>query len=187
MLNLLKSAGVEMKNATRLAVCGIVTALSVVLLFLGGIAFFLAYAMPLIVGLFMVMLKSTFGTSSAWITYAATSALSFILVADKECMLMYVMFFGFYPIIQDSINKIRMAPVRYLIKFLMFNVLLFLVQLILVYVFGIPFLAEGEGKWVIVFFAVLMNVLFVFYDIILVNLSKIYKLKIENRIKRYFK
>ena len=92
-----KSAGVKMKNATRLAVCGIVTALSVVLLFLGGIAFFLAYAMPMIVGLFMIMLKSTFGTSSAWITYAATSSLSFILVADKECMLMYVMFFGFIP------------------------------------------------------------------------------------------
>ena len=55
-----------MKNATRLAVCGISTALCVVLLFFGGVSFFLAYAMPMLAGMFMIMLKSSFGASAAW-------------------------------------------------------------------------------------------------------------------------
>lgn len=176
-----------MKNATRLAVCGIVTALSVVLLFLGGLSFILAYTMPMLVGLFMIMLRRTFGTSSAWITYAAVSVLSFILVADKECMLMYVMLFGFYPIIQDYLNKIRVTPARAFIKLLIFNILLLAVQLLLIYVFGIPFLEEGEGKWLIALFAVLMNFLFVMYDKILIILKKIYETKLEKKIKKYFK
>lgn len=176
-----------MKSATRLAVCGIVTALSIVLLFLGGITFILAYTMPMLVGLFMIMLNRTFGKSSAWITYAATSALSFMLVADKECMLMYVMFFGFYPIVYEGLNKIRIKPLCVIVKLLIFNSLLSAVQLLLVFVFGIPFLEEGEGKWMIALFFVLMNILFLFYDRIITILAKLYEAKIENKIKKYFK
>lgn len=176
-----------MKNATRLAVCGISTALCVVLLFFGGASFFLAYAMPMLAGMFMIMLKSSFGASAAWITYVSTSVLSFLLVADRECVLMYIMFFGFYPIIQSSVNRIKIKAVQWVVKLLLFNVLVFLVQLILVYVFGIPFLEEGEGRWLILLFAALMNVLFVLYDIILSKLTAIYIEKLESRIKKYFK
>lgn len=175
-----------MKNATRLAVCGIITALSVVLLFFGGIAFVLAYIMPMFVGLLAIMLKRTFGAGSAWITYCATSILSFILVADKECMLMYVMFFGFYPIIHDNLNKLKITPLRIVVKFLMFNVSVFAAQLLLVYVFGIPFLEEGEGRWLIILFAVLLNVLFVMYERMLVSLTKLYEIKLEKKIKKFF-
>ena len=176
-----------MKNATRLAVCGISTALCVVLLFFGGASFFLAYAMPMLAGMFMIMLKSSFGASAAWTTYVSTSVLSFLLVADRECVLMYIMFFGFYPIIQSSVNRIKIKAVQWVVKFLLFNVLVFLVQIILVYVFGIPFLEEGEGRWLILLFAALMNVLFVLYDIILSKLTAIYIEKLESRIKKYFK
>ncbi|MDE6470997.1 MAG: hypothetical protein K2L19_08270 [Eubacterium sp.] len=176
-----------MKKAASLAVCGIITALSVVLLFFGGIAFVLAYIMPMLVGLFAIMLKRTFGAASAWITYAATSVLSFILVADKECMLMYVMFFGFYPIIHDSLNKIRITPLRATVKLMIFNITVSAAQLLLLYVFGIPFLEEGEGKWLIILFAVLMNILFIMYDRILVALTKLYEIKLEKKIKKFFK
>lgn len=176
-----------MKNASRLAVCGITTALSVVLMFLGGISFVFAYVMPMLVGLFMIMIKRTFGSASAWITYAATAVLSFILVADKECMLMYVMFFGFYPIIYESINKVKNTILRIALKLIIFNGLISAVQLILVYVFGIPFLEEGEGVWLISAFVLLMNFLFLFYDRILVSLTKLYEMKVEPKIKKYFK
>lgn len=176
-----------MKNATRLAVCGVVTALSVVLLFIGGISFLLAYIMPMTVGVIMIMLKTTFGNSSAWITYAATSLLSFFLVTDKECALMYIMLFGFYPMVQADINKLSNKALKFIIKILIFNVLLFSAQMILIYVFGIPFLDEGEGKWLIALFAALMNILFIVYDNLLVNINKLYIAKVEKRIKKYFK
>lgn len=163
------------------------TALSLVLLFLGGITFVLAYAMPMLVGLTMIMLKTTFGTKSAWITYAATSLLSFMLVTDKECMLMYVVFFGYYPIVRCGIERIKAKPAGMLIKLLLFNAALTACQLLLVYAFGIPFFEEGEGRYLIIVFALLMNCLFVIYDNMIGAVTKLYKLKIEKRIKRIFK
>ena len=86
---------INLKNSTKLAVCSLSTALGVLILFLGGITMVLAYAAPMFLGIIMIMLKRTFGTKSAWITFIATSLLSFILVTDKECMMMYVIFFGY--------------------------------------------------------------------------------------------
>lgn len=100
---------------------------------------------------------------------------------------MYVMFFGFYPIIYDGLNKIKISPLKIAVKFLIFNTAIFAAQFLLVYVFGIPFLEEGEGKWLIALFAVLMNVLFVMYDRILTALTKLYEIKLEKKIKKFFK
>lgn len=176
-----------MKKATTIAVCSIVTALSCLLLFFSGITFVLAYAMPMLVSIAMIMLRTTFDAKSAWITYIATSFLSFMLVADKECVLMYITFFGYYPIVKCSIDKIKAKPLRIILKLLLFNSMLTICQLILVYVFGIPFLDEGEGKYFIIVFAVLMNFLFIIYDYMIDAVTKLYKLKVEKRIKRLFK
>lgn len=176
-----------MKNAAKLAVCSISTAVSVVLMFFGGISFVLTYAMPMIVGLFMIMLCETFNKSTAVITYTATSLLSFILVSDKECFLMYVMFFGYYPIVRYSIEKLKNKPIKMILKLCIFNISLILCQLALIYVFNIPFLEEGEGKIFIIVFAVLMNFLFVLYERLLISLTILYKKKIEKRIKKLFK
>lgn len=49
----------------------------------------------------------TFGYGTAWITYVSTGLLSFFLVPDKECMLMYVLFFGYYTIVRQWIGRLR--------------------------------------------------------------------------------
>lgn len=176
-----------MKKALPVAVCGVITALSVVLMLVLGAAFIFSYILPMLLGMLMIMIKRTFSVSYAWLTYASTSLLSVFLVAEKECMLMYVLFFGFYPIINEGLNKITNKPLRALLKLVIFNSLISIVQILLVFVFGIPFLEDGEGKWFIILFAVLMNILFVIYDKLLLNLTLLYELKIEPKLKKYFK
>lgn len=173
------------KNSLKIAVCAVFTAMSVILLFIGGAAFVLVYLMPMITSLLMIILRKTFGVSAAMITYTATSILSFILVPDRECMLMYVLFFGYYPVIYPSLEKIK--ALKWAAKFLIFNSMVALIQLVLIYVFGIPFLEEGEGIFIIVIFAALMNILFVIYDFVIKNTFLLYEKKLEKRIKKYFK
>lgn len=173
------------KNSLKIAVCAVFTAMSVVLLFIGGAAFVLVYLMPMITSLLMIILRKTFGVSAAMITYTATSILSFMLVPDRECMLMYVLFFGYYPVIYPSLEKIK--ALKWVAKFLIFNSMVALIQLTLIYVFGIPFLEEGEGIFIIVIFAALMNILFVIYDFVIKNTFLLYEKKLEKRIKKYFK
>lgn len=176
-----------MKNSLKIAFCGIVTALSVVLMFFGGIITLLAYIMPMLAGVLMLIVKKTFGTSAAWITYASTSVLSFILVSDRECMLMYVMFFGFYPIIKSELEKIRSKGLVIVLKLLIFNVLMAAVQLVLIYIFMIPF---GDSESAVIFtllFIVLLNLLFVTYNLLLNKIFLIYQKKLEPRLKKLLK
>lgn len=176
-----------MKKTKVLALCSVITALSVVVMFLGGITFVLAYAVPMFVGAFTIMLNSTVSKSSAWITYFATSALSLILVADRECSMMYLTLFGYYPIIVSLFDKIRNSALKLIAKLIFFNIVFALCQLALVYVFGIPFLEEGEGRIIIIVFAVLMNFLFIIYDRMILKFTVVYKKSFEKKVKKLIK
>lgn len=176
-----------MKSAAKVAMCGICSALSVLVLFLGGIMTVFAYVAPMVTGIIMILLVSTFGYKSAWTTYIATSLLSFFLVPDKECMLMYVCFFGYYTIVREYLSKIKQSWISWIIKFLLFNISLVLANVILFYVFGIPFLAVDESKWLILLFALVMNILFIIYERLLRVMEMVYKLKIEKRVKKFIK
>lgn len=176
-----------MSPASKAAMCGMCTALSVLLLFLGGVLTIFAYICPMITGVIMIALVSTFGFSSAWITYFATSVLSFFLVPDKECMLMYVLFFGYYTIIRLFIEKIKLTPIKWIINLVIFNVALAAVNLLLFYAFGIPFDAAEDGKALFIIFWIAMNILFLLYEKLLKLLTALYKKKIEKRIRKIMK
>ena len=50
-----------MKNSVKIAVCGLSTALSVVLMFVCGFFYSLTYVAPLVLGFLMLMICKTFG------------------------------------------------------------------------------------------------------------------------------
>ncbi|MDE5973977.1 MAG: hypothetical protein K2G73_04825 [Eubacterium sp.] len=176
-----------MKNTLKAAICGISSALSVLLLFFGGASFVFAYIMPMVTGLIMIVLKRACGTPWAVTAFISVSFLSFMLVADRECVLMYILFFGYYPILHSSIEKIGSRLIKWIAKLSVFNVMITIVQLLLVYIFGIPFLEEGTGKIFVPVFALLMNIMFIIYDMLINRLTLLYKFKLEKRIKKYFK
>lgn len=179
---------IDLKNSLKTAVGGLCASLSVVLMFIGGTLSVLAYAVPMLLGLLMFIIKKTFGTRCAVGVYISVSLLSFLLVPDKECVLMYALFFGYYPIIKASIEKIKIKPLVYIAKFLVFNACITVAELISFYVFGIPFFDDGEfSSWLILAFAFMMNALFVLYDLMLGAFLKLYELKLEKQIKKLFK
>lgn len=179
---------IEVKPSIKVATCGICTAISVVLLFFGGVIYIFAYVVPIVLGLLMMMLKKTLKTSSAVSVYVATSILSFMIVPDKETVLLYIMFFGYYPIIKASLDKIKPKFLSVLVKILLFNVSLIAIELICVYVFGIPFFEDGAFSIsLLILFVFLMNFLFVMYEYILKHSLVIYERKLEKRVLRILK
>ena len=153
-----------MRPAAKVAMSGICTALSVLLLFFGGVVPVLAYVCPMLTGVLMVVLVRTFGYGTAWTTYVSTGLLSFFLVPDKECMLMYVLFFGYYTIVRQWIGRLRPRSVALGAECLLFNAALAAVNLLLVYVFAIPMDAVSSSKWFLVGFWLAMNLLFFLYE-----------------------
>ena len=176
------------KKSLRVAVCGLAAALSVTLMFFGGVVYVFAYAVPMLLGLISVMIKKTFGTPSAVFVYVAVSLLSLILVPEKESVMMFVLFFGYYPIIRESFEKIKSKVIRYVLKLILFNASLTVIELICVFIFGIPFFEDGVfSAGLLIGFAAVMNFVFVMYDFLLRMFLILYEKKIEKRIKKYIK
>lgn len=175
-----------MKNSKVIAYSGVATALSVVMLFLGSIFWVLGYTMPLVASLVMIILLDSISQKSALLTFVSTSIISFILLNDKECVLLYVLFFGYYPLIRDKINEIKPKFLSYLLKFITFNAAMVLTQVLCVYVFGIPF-DDMLGKWGIVVFVLCLNLVFVVFDKLYTLLLKLYRIKLKKKVEKYIK
>ncbi len=176
------------RKSIRAAVCGIAAALNVTLMFFGGVVYIFAYTVPMLLGLISVMIKKTFGVGSAALVYAASSILSFILVPDKECVLMFVLFFGYYPIVKSYFDKIKIKPLRFLSKLLVFNTSIAVIELLCVYLFHIPFFEDGVFSYALLIgFAAAMNFTFIMYDYLLKIFLVLYEKKIEKRITKYLK
>lgn len=175
-----------MKNSKVIAYSGVATALSVVMLFLGSIFWVLGYTMPLVASLVMIILLDSISQKSALLTFISTSIISFILLNDKECVLLYILFFGYYPLIRDKINDIKPKFLSYLLKFITFNVAMVLTQVLCVYVFGIPF-DDMLGKWGIVLFVLCLNLVFVVFDKLYTLLLRLYRIKLKKKVEKYIK
>lgn len=175
-----------MKNSKVIAYSGVATALSVVMLFLGSIFWVLGYTMPLVASLVMIILLDSISQKSALLTFVSTSIISFILLNDKECVLLYILFFGYYPLIRDKINDIKPKILSYLLKFITFNAAMVLTQVLCVYVFGIPF-DDMLGKWGIVLFVLCLNLVFAVFDKLYTLLLKLYRIKLKKKVEKYIK
>lgn len=175
-----------MKNSKVIAYSGVATALSVVMLFLGSIFWVLGYTMPLVASLVMIILLDSISQKSALLTFISTSIISFILLNDKECVLLYILFFGYYPLIRHKINDIKPKFLSYLLKFITFNAAMVLTQVLCVYVFGIPF-DDMLGKWGIVVFVLCLNLVFVVFDKLYTLLLKLYRIKLKKKVEKYIK
>ena len=89
----------------KVSLGGIISALSLVLMIVSGITFSLEYAIPMITGALLMMLVVEFGKGFAGIIYIVVSILSLLILGNKEPAVMYLMFFGYYPIIKSVLEK----------------------------------------------------------------------------------
>jgi len=175
-----------MKKSVMAALGGVMTALSLLLLQLGAVVWLLAYIMPLLCGILMIAVYHSAGGKTVLLIYAAVSILSLILLNDKECALLYVLFFGYYPLLREKLTAVGNRILRFLIKLAVFNAGVVAAELLCVYVFGIPF-DLFLGKWSALVLLLCANLVFVIYERLLSMLTVIYVKKYKPRLDKYFK
>ena len=166
-----------MNRSGKVALCGMIAALCTLLMFMTGVFPFATYAMPALAGLLMVTVAVETGASWAFTLYAAVSILSFIMTPDKEAMLMFVMFFGHYPITKFWLEKVKFKPLAWLLKIAAFNFCIVIAYLLVIFVFQMPdILTEfGDfGKYSVLIVLGLGNILFFVYDFALTQIMQAY-------------
>lgn len=176
-----------MKNISyRVALGGIVAALCILTMFLAGILPALYIVLPMAAGILMMIMVVEVNVKWAVLTYFAVSILSIIVTFDKEAALLFVLFFGHYPILRFYIQKIRLKFPRIAVKFLTFNICIISFFYITVYLLGLDQMLEemndfGKyGAWIILS---AMNIIFVLYDCNLDLCYKVYRRRIMPKFR----
>lgn len=173
------------RHSSKTALGGIVAALSVTMMFLTSVIPTLTYALPAAAGILLVIMVMDVDKKWAFGVYAAVSILSLLVLPDKEAAVMYVFFFGHYPIFKAIFEAKCKGVLLWILKLLLFNVSVVAAYLVIIYIFQIP-LDEMEeyGKWAVVGLLAMGNVVFVIYDIALSRLITLYTLKWRKAVRK---
>lgn len=113
-------------------------ALAVVIMSLGTLIPVATFVCPM---LCMVLLKVVLRMTTAriaWAWYGAVSILSLLLAPDKEAAAVFL-FLGYYPIVKPWFDR---RPLSVLWKLVLFNVSIFAMYGVLIWVFGLKDLLE---------------------------------------------
>lgn len=176
-----------MKKTVIVSVCGLFSALSAVIML---ISYFpsLTYAVPAVAGVIFMVPLLEFGSKYAFICYGVTAVIAF-LTAETESKVLFVCFFGFYPIVAILISRIKSKLLKYTIKLAIFNIAVVLAYLLITAVFGIAF--TGEFGLTAEIFALCLlligNVVFILYDIAVDRLYLAYCFKWRKSVRKILK
>ena len=171
------------KNSMKAALCGILAALSTVVMFFTGIIPVATLALPAIAGCLLIPVVAEVGISWGFGTFAVCAGLSFLLAPDRETAFVYL-FFGWYPILRPKIAALPSRPLRVLARIAVCSAAALLLYGLVLRLMGLT--AELlESAWY--FNAALLaagNVVFLLTDSTLARLTSIWHWKLKKYLYR---
>ena len=178
------------KKSTQVALGGLASALCLLLMFMTGMIPFATYALPAAAGIVLIAVVRENGRKAATLVYTTVSLLSIFVVPDREAALLFIFFFGYYPILKGIMERIHFKPVVLVLKFLLFNVAVVAAYWVIVNVLGIPDIMESFGdfgKYSALVILGMGNVVFAVYDFALSNLVWAYENWFRPKVLRKMK
>ena len=166
-----------MRNQTkRMATCAMMTALCVVLMWLGAVLELGMYAAPLFAGLSLIIIGQKYGSKYQLTVWAASGILSFLLVPNMEQNLLYVELFGWYPVLHPKLQRLPKV-LRLITKLLVFNAVVIVIEALVMFLL-VPEVLSG---WMIALLLILANITFLAYDFLIPRMEVLLK-RITKRI-----
>lgn len=163
-----------------LALGGILTALSVISLYLSGVISINTFFFLALTSCFVGVMYIEGKTKYSILTYLSVSFLSFLLPVDRVSLIYYVGFFGYYPILKGYIERIRKISIELILKGVLFLLISFFGVYFLSVVMGIT-LSEKFSLNIIVF--ALFLILYI-YDYALSVFFQFYERNLKNKLRR---
>lgn len=156
-------------NTHKVALGGILAALALVIMTMGGLVPVATYVCPMLCALILLAVVSLCGRRIGWAWYGAVSLLSLMIAPDKEAAAVFLAL-GYYPIIKPNFDRL---PLSWLWKAVLFNAVTALLYTALIFLFGMSQLMtefQELGMLGLFLTLVLGNVSFFLLDRLLVLL-----------------
>lgn len=122
----------RLNNTRQIALGGVLAAVAVVIMCLGGFIPIATYVCPMLCCVTQFIVFCFCGKRIAWAWFAVVSILSVLMGPDKEAVIVFLVI-GYYPLIKNVIDQ---SKIRFLFKLFYFNISIFLAYTVLIYVFG---------------------------------------------------
>lgn len=178
---------VELKQSGKVALGGIMGALALMVMFLTAFPY-MTYALPAIAGAALIPIVVELGAKWAWMVYACVSFLSLLIAPSLEAKVMFIAFFGYYPIVKALLERLRSRVLEWGLKYLIFNAAVVSAYLLSMRFFGLEADAfEIFGVNLPLVFLLLGNGIFLIYDLALGNMVQAYLRVLRPRLNRMFK
>ena len=175
-----------MQKSSKTALGAMVAALSVVIMLLTVVPV-LTYTSPAFAGLLIVIIVIELDKKWAFGVYAAVGVLSVLLASDKEAAILYLFFFGYYPILKAIIEGKLKNVFGWIVKFVLFNTAIVACYFIIAKVLLLPMDDFDDfGKYTIPIFLVAGNVVFLLYDLFLTKMVVLYQMKWQQKFRKLF-
>lgn len=168
-------------KSRSLALRGLLTALAVTLLCLGGLIPAAVLCAPILAMAVLLPVLEELGPKAAWTTYAAAAVLALLLAPDRETALVYL-FYGWYPILRPKIAALPSRLARLAARLAVCNAAAFLLYGLTLRVLG---LAEDLMASTWLFGSLLLamgNAVFLLTDATLARLTGLWRRKLKRRL-----
>ena len=170
------------RRSRRLALCGLMAALSTVLLSLGSFIPLATFACPMLAMLCLIPVVCGYGPKAGVMVYAVAANLALLLAADKELAFFYL-FLGWYPCLRERLDRLPRA-LGMVVKCALFSLAMAAMYLLLLYLFRLEALAEEFAEytvWGIAGMLAVGNVTFLLLDRLLRQLTVLYRVRGRRR------
>ena len=175
-----------MRKSRKMALTGMLCALAVVIMMLGGVIPLATFCCPALAGLMLIPVFVVCGEKLSWCAYAAIAALSLILCPDKEAALLLA-FIGYYPILRWRLDQLRSGFVRVIAKLGVFNLAVVAMYALSILVLQMDqILREYQEMGLALTAACLLvgNVTLLLYDRLIAIMTALYVKRLRGRLMK---
>lgn len=175
-----------MRQSAKVALSGILCALSLVCMLL-TILPISEMGLPALAGAVLIPIILEIGVKWGWMSYACVALLSLLITPSMEAKVLFVAFFGYYPVLKALIERLRKIWLEWIVKLAVFNITMVGAYWIMLTFLGLPsdsFEIFGfDLPLVILAFG---NVAFVLYDVALTGVITTYLRVLQPKLARLF-
>lgn len=126
-------------SSRAVALGGILAAVAVVIMTLGGMIPVATYVIPVLCTVLLNIVLKTCGNRVAWAWYGAVAILGLLLGPDKEAAAVFLVI-GHYPVWKPVIDR---SPLKWLLKAIFFNISILAMYWVMLHLLGLDELSSG--------------------------------------------
>ena len=168
------------RGARGVAVTAVLAALSLILLYLSAFVPAGQMGVVAIAGLVPAGAVISAGLGAGFCCYGVAGLLGLLLVPDKGGVLLYLIFFGLYPMIKSLIEQLRRRPLEYVLKLIFFNAAFTVIYLVMK---NAVLASLPEVLSVVWILYVVANIVFLLYDYGFSKLISAYIARIHRAVR----